>query len=482
MIGTSASSRRRLADETDAETRPDGPPAMSGPAWDAGVFRVGRIPIIEFGRGRFADLPERVAEIGRRVLLVTGRRSLETSGRLGPLLERLAGLGCEVERVVVDGEPSPDLVDETVDRFRAAEIEVVVGIGGGSVLDAAKAIAGLLRTGTSILDHLEGVGRGIPYPGPAVPFVAVPTTAGTGSEATRNAVITRPGPDGFKRSFRDERLVARLALVDPDLLIGLSPEAIAGNGMDACTQLIESYVSTGAGAFTDGLALAGLEAARDSLLPWHAAVAGAGVAAAAPATGVGPGTSGSKRSGSKPSDSEPSDSEPSDSVPGPGRPATATPADATAPYRERMAFAALASGVCLAQAGLGAVHGIVAPLGALTGVGHGLGCGILLPATTRANLRALAERAPTSPALRRYARIGRLLLGDPALDDAAACAALPDLLTEWASRLGLPRLRDIGLRSEDIDWVVERSRGSSMRTNPIVLTDAEIAGILRGAS
>lgn len=402
--------------------------------WDAGAFRVGRLPTIEFGRGRVETLPERIVEIGRRVLLVTGRRSLEASGRLGRLLDRLAELGAEVERVVVEGEPTPDLVDGTVTRFRSAGIEVVVGIGGGSALDAAKAIAGLLRTGTSILDHLEGVGRGVPYSGPTVPFVAVPTTAGTGSEVTRNAVITRPGPDGFKRSFRDERLVAQLAVIDPDLLLGLAPETIAGNGMDACTQLIEAYVSTGAGAFTDGLALAGLEATRDGLLRWHAAVSAGDRA----------------------------------------------PAE-TAPLRERMAFAALASGICLAQAGLGAVHGIVAPLGALTGVGHGTGCGILLAETTRTNLRVLAERAPRAPALGRYARIARLLLDEPTLDDTAALAALPDLLVDWARRLELPRLRDIGLREANIDWVVERSRGSSMRTNPIVLTDAEIAGILRAA-
>jgi alcohol dehydrogenase len=435
-------------------------------AWDAGTFRIGRLPIIEFGRGRLDDLPDRVVELGRRVLLVTGRRSLEASGRLGPLLERLAGLGCSVERVAVEGEPSPELVDGAVARFRGAELEVVVGIGGGSVLDAAKAIAGLLRTGTSILDHLEGVGRGVPYGGPAVPFVAVPTTAGTGSEATRNAVITRPGRDGFKRSFRDERLVARLALVDPDLLVGLPPEAIAGNGMDALTQLIESYVSTGAGAFTDGLALAGLEAARDSLLAWHAAVAEGLAEATTPAEGT---------TAAPPA-------EVTTTTPPTGAPGPSPAAEATAALRERMAFAALASGICLAQAGLGAVHGIVAPLGAMTGVGHGLGCGILLPEATRANLQALAERAPGSPTLARYARVARILLADPALDDEPARAALPDLLAEWARRLRLPRLRDIGLEEADIDWVVERSRGSSMRTNPIVLTDAEIAAILRAAS
>ena len=446
------------------------------PAWDAGAFRVGRLPIIEFGRGRLDDLPDRIVELGRRVLLVTGRRSLEARGRLGSLLERLAGLGCSVERVVVEGEPSPELVDGAVARFRGAELEVVVGIGGGSVLDAAKAIAGLLRTGTSILDHLEGVGRGVPYPGPAVPFVAVPTTAGTGSEATRNAVITRPGRDGFKRSFRDERLVARLALVDPDLLVGLPPEAIAGNGMDALTQLIESYVSTGAGAFTDGLALAGLEAARDSLLAWHAVVAEGPAAATTTAPRADVTTT-------APTSEEATPLPPTEATTPPANAPSPSPADeATAALRERMAFAALASGICLAQAGLGAVHGIVAPLGAMTGVGHGLGCGILLAEATRANLRALAERAPDSPALARYARVARILLADPALDDEPARAALPDLLAEWARRLRLPRLRDVGLEEADIDWIVERSRGSSMRTNPIVLTDAEIAAILRAAS
>lgn len=455
------------------------------PAWDAGAFRVGRLPIIEFGRGRLDDLPDRIVELGRRVLLVTGRRSLEARGRLGPLLERLAGLGCSVERVVVEGEPSPELVDGAVARFRGAELEVVVGIGGGSVLDAAKAIAGLLRTGTSILDHLEGVGRGVPYPGPAVPFVAVPTTAGTGSEATRNAVITRPGRDGFKRSFRDERLVARLALVDPDLLVGLPPEAIAGNGMDALTQLIESYVSTGAGAFTDGLALAGLEAARDSLLAWHAVVA-EGPAEATTTTPRADGTTTAPRADATttaPSAEEATPLPPTEATTPPADAPSPSPADeATAALRERMAFAALASGICLAQAGLGAVHGIVAPLGAMTGVGHGLGCGILLAEATRANLRALAERAPDSPALARYARVARILLADPALDDEPARAALPDLLAEWARRLRLPRLRDVGLEEADIDWIVERSRGSSMRTNPVVLTDAEVAAILRAAS
>lgn len=448
---------------------------MNGAAWDGGAFRVGRLPTIEFGRGRFETLPERIAELGRRALLVTGRRSLEASGRLGRLLDRLAELGTEVERITVEGEPSPELVDETVARLRGAEIEVVVGIGGGSVLDAAKAIAGLLRSGTSIMDHLEGVGRGIPYPGPAVPFVAVPTTAGTGSEATRNAVITRPGPAGFKRSFRDERLVARLAVVDPDLLLGLPPEAIAGNGMDACTQLIEAYVSTGAGAFTDGLALAGLEALRDALLPWHAAVSQARALAGGTAT---PSAGPTPTAGPTP----PTSAAPSTAGAAPTAGAAGGPDEATAPLRERMAFAALASGICLAQAGLGAVHGIVAPLGAITGVGHGTGCGILLPETTRTNLRALAERNPDSPALGRYARLARLLLDDPTLDDEAARAALPDLLAEWVARLGLPRLGDLGLREADIDWVVERSRGSSMRTNPIVLSDAEIAGILRAAS
>ncbi len=374
-------------------------------------------------------MPGIVARHGHRVVLVTGGRSFAATGRREALLRGLQSADVDVVgEVAVAGEPSPSVVDAAVAAHRDADVEVVLGIGGGSVLDAAKAIAGLLRTGTSIRDHLEGVGPQLPYPGPAVPFVAVPTTAGTGSEATRNAVVSERGPGGFKRSFRDERLVAADAVVDPDLLTGLGRAAIAANGLDALTQLLESYVSLRAGPVTDALALSGLAAVRDGLVAWHADPGGIGAPAA----------------------------------------------------RSRMAYAALLSGICLAHAGLGAVHGLASPLGALFPVPHGSACGVTLAAVTAANIGALADRDPESPALGRYAALGRLLADLPAgTPETQARSALVLTLTAWTAALEVPRLREFGIGEADVPAIVAEARGSSMRTNPIMLTDEELAAILR---
>jgi alcohol dehydrogenase len=276
----------------------------------------------------------------------------------------------------------------------------------------------------------------VPYPGPATPFVAVPTTAGTGSEVTKNAVLSGRlpgGPEGvlpFKKSFRDEQLVARVAILDPDLLAGCPPPVIAGDGMDAVTQLLEAFTSTGATPFTDAIAQAGLAAAAGALPRWHAAaMAGA-------------------------------------------------PPSAASTERAAMGWAACCSGIALANAGLGAVHGIVAALGARYPVPHGVGCGVLLAATTRANLAALAERTPAAPALARYAEAGRILAGAPDLADGTARDALLATLDDWTVALRLPRLADFGAASTDLPALVAESRGSSMRTNPVVLADAEVAAIL----
>ncbi len=283
------------------------------------------------------------------------------------------------------------------------------------------------------MDHLEGLPPGLPYSGPAVPFVAVPTTAGTGSEATKNAVLSVRGPGGFKRSFRDEALIARVAILDPDLLRSCPPELVAANGMDALTQLLESYLSTRANPVADGLALRGLAAVRDGLLAWHElAVAGLG---------------------------------------------GATVADGP---RAAMATAALCSGICLAQTGLGAAHGVASPLGASFPIPHGVACGATLVAATRVNLAALERREPVNVALGRYAGLGRLLGGSSAasLADGEARTALVRLLDDWRARLAVPRLSAYGISAADIPAIVADSRGSSMKTNPILLGDDEIARIL----
>jgi alcohol dehydrogenase len=304
---------------------------------------------------------------------------------------------------------------------------VVIGIGGGSALDAAKAIAGLLKPGNSVLDHLEGVGPEKPYAGPTTPFIAVPTTAGTGSEATKNAVLSVQGENGYKKSFRHDDLVAQVAVVDPELLATCPPEVIAANGMDAFTQLLESYVSTKANPFTDALAWSGMEAVRDGFLAAYHGGDG----------------------------------------------------EAAQRGRAGMAYAALLSGITLAQAGLGSVHGLASPLGAYFPIPHGVVCGTLVATATEANIRALRERAPESVALEKYVHVGELLVGQIFSRPETAWQALVQILNDWTQRLGIRRLGSYGVSEEDIPRVVAGSRGSSMKTNPVVLTDAEIAAVIR---
>jgi alcohol dehydrogenase class IV len=303
----------------------------------------------------------------------------------------------------------------------------VIGIGGGSTLDAAKAIAGMLPHGCSVLEHLEGVGPERPYLGPSVPLIAVPTTAGTGSEATKNAVLSRQGRGGFKKSFRDDALVARVAIVDPALLAGCSPDVIAANGMDAFTQLLESFVSIRANPMTDALAWSGMEAFRDGFFAaWQGGEA--------PAAAAG---------------------------------------------RSRMAYASLVSGICLAQTGLGSVHGLASPLGAFFPIPHGACCGTLVAEATAVNIKALQARNPAAPALAKYARVGGLMAeGARGADRNQLLVALVETLRDWTQRLSLPLLSGYGVSEADVDRVVAESRGSSMKTNPIVLTDDEIREVV----
>ncbi len=389
------------------------------------AFDIARLPQIVFGGGRIAELPGHIATQGRRALFVLGRHSFRNTPTWAKLQEDLRSAGIDWKETTVGGEPSPELVDAEVAAHKDDDIDVVVGAGGGSVLDAAKAIAGLLRPGNSVMDHLEGVGRGVPYRGPAVPLIAVPTTAGTGSEATKNAVLSRRGEEGFKKSFRDDRLVARVALVDPELLVSCSPELIAANGMDAFTQLLESYVSTRANPMTDALARSGIEAFRDGF--WAAWEQQADAAEA----------------------------------------------------RARLAYASMISGITLAQTGLGSVHGMASPLGAYFPAPHGVVCGTLVAEATEMNIRALHEREPDDIALQKYADVGRLLSPEPLPDAEAALADLVERLRQWTERLHLPKLSRYGMRPKDLDRVAAHSGGSSMKTNPLVLTADELKAVLQ---
>lgn len=389
------------------------------------AFSIGRLPKILFGAGEINALPDLIGGYGRRLLLVTGHSSFIDGRHWPPLAAALEKSDIRYTLEKIGTEPSPEIVDEIVARHADDDIDVVLAIGGGSVVDAGKAIAGLLRVQQPVTDFLEGVGPELSWPGPAVPFIAVPTTAGTGSEATRNAVLSRQGADGFKKSFRHEDLVPAHALIDPELLADCPPALIAANGMDALTQLLESFVSLKANPFSDALAIDGLQRVRDSLLPWYR---------------------------------------------GEGDVATA---------RANMAWAALLSGITLAHVGLGSVHGLASPLGAFFPIPHGVVCGTLLATATAVNIRALQEREPQNPALARYARLGELFCNKHFANASAARQALVELLTDWTTTLALPRLSTSGVTAQDLPRIIAACRGSSMQTNPIVLTDAEAREILQ---
>jgi alcohol dehydrogenase class IV len=366
-------------------------------------------PEILFGHDESAKTLDVARRFGTRIFLVTGGRSFETLG----VAKLLFGL----PRWSVSGEPDVSTVDEAVRQCREAGADVVVAVGGGSALDAAKAVAGVAPNEGSVRDYLEQVGdRKLAKP--PLPFVAVPTTAGSGSEATKNAVIRVPDLL-VKRSIRHDLLIPRVAIVDPDLSAAAPRPVAASAGLDAFTHLLEAYVSTGATPMTDALALPGIrKAAR-------------GLRALAE-----------------------------------GKP--------TAESQESMALASLWGGIVLANAGLGAVHGLVAPLGGRCAIPHGIGCACLLVETLKANLSALRARAPRSPALERYEKVARRLSFE-------SPEKLADGLASLRRLLGVGTLASYGVTKEDVAPIVKASRGGSMKFNPVELTDAELEGVVVAA-
>jgi alcohol dehydrogenase class IV len=373
---------------------------------------------IVFGRGRFEEVGGLVRDLGRRALVVTGR-SPERADRLQPLLERE---GIAAHRFVVPGEPTITTVREGVAAARGVGCDLVIGLGGGSAMDAAKAIAALATHTGDVLDYLEIIGRGLPLAHESLPAVAIPTTAGTGSEVTRNAVLGSPEQQ-VKASLRSPSMLPRLALVDPDLTLTSPPDVTAASGLDAITQLIEAYVSRRANALTDPICEAGLRHAAGAL-----------------------------------------------------RQAVRQPDDVEA--REAMALASLFSGLALANAGLGAVHGFANPLGGLLDAPHGVLCAALVPGVVRANVRAIAARAPDHPARRRFETVAQLLTGRASATAEDGATWLRDLVTSFR----MPRLGACGFTPAQIPGIVERAqRANSMKGNPIELTADELADVLRAA-
>lgn len=373
---------------------------------------------VVFGPGTFKQAGAIAMSLGQRALIVTGK----SVARAEPLVAQLAAAGVTSETFSLAGEPTTNAVVAGLARARAAQCDCVVAFGGGSAIDAAKAIAGLLTNGGKLEDYLEVIGRAQPLTKPAAPLLAIPTTAGTGAEVTRNAVLASP-EHRVKASLRSPHLLPRVALVDPELTLDLPPSLTASTGMDALTQLIEPYVCVRANLMTDALCVEGMRRAARSL-----------------------------------------------------RRACEHGADKAA--REDMALASLFGGMALANAGLGAVHGFAAPIGGMFPAPHGAVCAALLPGVMSANVRALRQRAPDSPALRRYDEVARLLTGRPqaTADDGVTWAA------ELCRALQIPPLRTWGLAAADIAAVVDKARqASSMKANPGPLTEAELRQVLSEA-
>ncbi len=384
-------------------------------------FKFARIPVLIFGNGTIAQLPEHLIKMGKHVLLVTGKKSFRTTEEWNRLVNTLKEHGAMWYEVHVADEPSPDLIDETVVEFREQGIEVVAAIGGGSVIDAGKAISAMLREKGSVLDYLEGVGSGAVHSGNKVPFIAVPTTAGTGSEATKNAVLSRIGREGFKNSLRHDNFVPDVALVDPQLTLTCPPALSAACGMDAFTQLLESYVSTKANPMTDALAFSGMAFCKENLI--------------------------------KVCTKEPNNPE----------------------SRTAMSYAAFISGITLANAGLGIVHGLAGPMGGFFRIPHGVACGTLLSAAVKSTIRKLQETDPGNSALEKYARVGALLRDTDEKDMERSLNTLIDTLEEWTSSLHLPRLGAYSITPSDFDKII---KASSNKNNPISLNDDEVRTIL----
>jgi alcohol dehydrogenase class IV len=378
---------------------------------------------ILFGAGGVRQVGEIAAAFGRHALLVTGRSRRNDAA----VAEPLAAAGVRATPFLVEGEPTVETARAGTAAARAAGCDLVIGFGGGSALDAAKAIAALAANGGDPLDYLEVVGRGQPLARPSLPFIAIPTTAGTGSEVTKNAVLASP-EHGVKASLRSALMLPRVAIVDPDLLAHLPPAVLASSGLDALSQLIEPLLSSRANPVTDALAREAIPRSAAALPRAHAAArAGAPIA----------------------------------------------PAD-----REALALASLFGGLCLANAGLGAVHGFAAPLGGMFAAPHGAVCAALLPTVLRVNARALAARAPDGAARARYRELAVMLTGRP--------TATIDEALEWVAALcralEVPGLARYGMTADRIPELVDKARAaSSMKGNPLPLTDDELAEIARAS-
>ena len=373
---------------------------------------------IVFGTGTVARLPELASPLGKKTLIVCGAHPQ----RIAPIIESLHQKNLQTILFSIDGEPRVSVIEAAVDQARSQQCELIIGIGGGSVLDAGKAVAILLTNPGDPLDYLEIIGRGKPLTHPPLPYIAVPTTAGTGTEVTTNAVIESPS-HRLKVSLRSPLMLPKIALIDPELTISMPPRLTAFTGLDALTQVMEPYVSHLANPMTDLFCREGIKRAAQAL-------------------------------------------------------AAAFDNGSNLEARESMSLVGLYGGLALANAKLGAVHGFAGPFGGMYEAPHGAVCAALLPHVMEANIQALQLRAPSHPSVSRYQEVARLLTGNREADIMEGPAAIKKMTTTFS----IPGLQSYGLQPEDMELLINKAaQASSMQGNPVILSRQELAAILNAA-
>jgi len=382
-------------------------------------FQFARIPKIFFRNGMIADLPGIIKLYGKKIVMVTGKNSFIQSRHAEKLFHDFEKAGIGYHIIVIPGEPSPDIIDQAVKRLYNEDVKLVVGIGGGSVLDAGKAISAMMHKSESVMEFLEGVGNK-EHPGTKLPYIAIPTTSGTGSEATKNAVISQIGEKGFKKSLRHDNFVPDIALVDPELTLQCPQDISAASGMDCFTQLTEAYLSDKSNEYTDALAMEGLKTIKSSLI----------------------------RSYTNGEDIE---------------------------ARGGMSFAALTSGICLANAGLGVVHGFASSIGGRYNIPHGLVCGTLMASSNEINVRELRKKTTNPDALKKYALLGELFLDEKGKTDNYYIDGFIQYLHKLTNDFQLPGLKKYGIEEKDIELICAITE---VKNNPVNLTLKDLTEIV----
>jgi alcohol dehydrogenase class IV len=383
-------------------------------------FLFSRLPLIYFGTGKISVLPGLIRRYGNVIILVTDQRSFINSSYAAVLFESFRKEGIRYHHIVISGEPSPEMIDTAVEKFNNEAADAVVSVGGGSVLDAGKAISAMIHVQGSVKEYLEGVGTR-EHPGTKLPFIALPTTSGTGSEATKNAVISQIGKDGFKKSLRHDNFVPDIAIVDPELTLSCPQVITAASGMDCFTQLTESYLSDKACEYTDALAREGLKVLKSSLVPCY-------------------------MNGQDPE------------------------------ARGGMSFAALTSGICLANAGLGVVHGFASSVGGKFNIPHGVICGTLMAPANAIAVRELRKRGSNTEAMNKYIRLGKLFLDAVGKPDDYYIDGFVEYLRKLSGDLKLPHLGQYGIKEEDLEQIC---RITEIKNNPVKLNTDDLIEILR---